>query len=363
MSDGTPRAERAQRQDLQALHQTSGVLSSSLDLGLVLSNLLLTAMSKLLVMRGIVLMRDGQQKPWHVAVAKGGKMPQVHTELGLPAKWDGRMLSGDEVPTVLAELGIKIAMPIRAHDKDIGIFGLGAKATGAAFDDAEREFVQSLVNMSATAVHNCLTVKKLNQANLDLSGKVQQLDTLFDLSKKFNNANLDREPVLKTLSRALMGQLLVRRYAFYLKRGNTTFELVLAKGVTGPDLDTAYLAGLCDSRQVDTESAGGDPLGRLGLALALPIEQQGEVHGILCLGPKASAQSYGKEDVEFLYSLGSMALTSLRNIELIEESIEKRRLEEELRTARGIQQRLLPGRIPSAKGLEIATLALPSREV
>ena len=45
-------AQRTTRHDLRALYETSQMLSSSLDLEFILNNLLLTAMSKLLVTRG-----------------------------------------------------------------------------------------------------------------------------------------------------------------------------------------------------------------------------------------------------------------------------------------------------------------------
>ncbi len=56
MPETTTRAQRTQRFDLRALFETSQLLSSSLDLEFVLSNLLLTAMSKLLVTRGAALL-------------------------------------------------------------------------------------------------------------------------------------------------------------------------------------------------------------------------------------------------------------------------------------------------------------------
>jgi len=72
---------------------------------------------------------------------------------------------------------------------------------------------------------------------------------------------------------------------------------------------------------------------------------------------------YTPEDIEFLYSLGSLAVMSIQNVDLIEERIEKQRLQEEMRMARSIQKRLLPGRIPQTQRLQIASIALPSREV
>ena len=62
---------------------------------------------------------------------------------------------------------------------------------------------------------------------------------------------------------------------------------------------------------------------------------------------------YYRKDIEFLYALGSLAVTSIQNAELVEERIARQRLEEELRMAREIQRNLLPASIPKIPGLEV----------
>ena len=76
-----------------------------------------------------------------------------------------------------------------------------------------------------------------------------------------------------------------------------------------------------------------------------------------------TGQAYLPDEVEFLIALGNLAVISIQNVELIEERIEKERMEEEMRMAREIQRGLLPRAIPEIRGLQVAALALPSREV
>src|SRR5690606_34665367 len=117
---------------------------------------------------------------------------------------------------------------------------------------------------------------------------------------------------------------------------------------------------LQDDEEADPQWQG---LRDRGIALAIPLQQHGETCGALCLGPKMTGQPYQPDDVEFLYALGNQALVSIQNTYLIEEQIEKERLEEEIRLARDIQLRLLPQEIPKFDRLDVAALALPSREV
>ena len=362
MSQEAQRTQRAQRYDLHALFQTSRMLGSSLELKFVLSNLLLTAMSKLLVTRSVALMRDSLAQAWRVAAVKGLPTLQEGALLELPKLPDEELLSGNQVPQKLSEMDIVLVIPVRTRNREIGMIGLGSKATRLPFDEAELEFVQSLVHMSAAAVHNSLMVEDLRLANRELDGKVQQLRTLFELSKEFN-ATVDREHVLKVFAFALMGQMLVKRHVFHIKYGGT-FRLVSEQGVQGVGIALEFLEGLSELVILVADNAGEfAELARYGLEVALPIRQQGEVQGVLCLGPKMTRQPYKPDDIEFVYSLGSLTVISIQNAELVEERIERKRLEEELRMARSMQERLLPRSIPKAAGLEVATLALPSREV
>ena len=219
-------------------------------------------------------------------------------------------------------------------------------------------------------------VEELQQANRDLDSKIQQLNTLFDLSQEFNSS-IDREYLVKLLTFALMGQMLVNRYLFVLKRGDlgaesggggNDFQIVAAQGIDRKECKQKVLNKFCDLTQELILKEGACPpewttLCDQGIALILPIKHQGEIQAVLCLGPKMTGADYQKGDFELLYALGNLAFVSIQNTYLVEERIEKERLEEEMRLARDIQERLLPSSVPSDSSVEMAALALPSRHV
>lgn len=367
------RTEHAQRYDLRSLFETSRVLSSSLDLNFVLSNLLLSAMSKLLVTRGVALMHDPVEKAYRTVSVKGinalsnGEL--VHVSEGAT----DTLRTGSRVPRSLFRLGIRLMLSVQFAHRTLGLIGLGAKATGKPFGEVELEFVQSLVNMSAGAVHNCLIVEELQQANRDLDGKIQQLNTLFELSREFN-ATMERSRLVRLFSFALMGQMLVSRHAFFLKsrdraEGGERLRVVSAQGLAEATFSEEEIALLGTRTELVLLDESPDASAELasfrarGLTLVLPLLHHHDVTGVLCLGPKGNGMPYQPDDIEFLYSLGNLAVVSLQNADLVEQRIEKERLEEELSMARDIQLRLLPQSLPAIVGLQVATLAVPSREV
>ena len=71
MTDRTAITPQTDHLDLRALYEATQLLSSSIDLEFVLNNLLLIAMSKLLVTRGMVLLFDPLSSSYRVAAVKG----------------------------------------------------------------------------------------------------------------------------------------------------------------------------------------------------------------------------------------------------------------------------------------------------
>ncbi len=356
------------RFDLTSVAEASALLNASPDLDFILGNLLLVAMSRLLVGRGVVLLAE-DDGAFRVAATKGrvGVAKGEALTLEAPAE----VAEGDAVPAALREHGIALLLPIRHQQRVTGLVGLGAKATGGGFDPSETAFAQSLVNISAAALHNAGVAAQLRTLNLDLRARVQELDTLFELAQAFGAA-LDRDAACKLLGFTLMGQLLVERHAILLRAagGDAPFEVAACRGL-GRDLDAPALdrlAALDVPIRLDDGSAPphalADLLRAYGFTLALPLRMQDAVRGALLLGPRATGRPYTAADVSFLTSLGALALTAIENAALVEARIEKERLEEELRLARSIQERLLPrGELPTVPGAEVAALALASRHV
>jgi sigma-B regulation protein RsbU (phosphoserine phosphatase) len=376
MPDSDLRVQRTERFDLRALYETSRILSSSLELEFVLNNLLLTAMSKLLVTKGAAFLFDPLESKYRAAAVKGLKSLGTGDAIAIEGVGIGALMQDSEIPDSLAKDGIHLAISVAYGDRELGLLALGKKATGQGFETTELEFIHSLVNMSSAAVHNSLMVEELRIANLDLDAKVQQLNTLFDLSQEFN-ATVDRDRLIKLFTLGLMGQMVVSKHLFLLGVEDEedadgvvdgkAFNVVTSKGIGQKDLDELTMRNLCSLKELfllDEEvPEGWEGFAERGLVLALPIRQKGDTCGVLCLGAKMTKQPFQPDEIEFLYALGNLAFVSLQNSYLVDQQLEKQRLEEEMRLARQIQEGLQPSTLAEVEGLQIASIALPSRHV
>lgn len=104
-----------------------------------------------------------------------------------------------------------------------------------------------------------------------------------------------------------------------------------------------------------------------GARLIVPLLSQGELVGMLTLGPRRSEQDYAGDDKALLASLATQAAPALRVAQLVRqqraEARERERIAQELRVARLIQQTLLPREIPAVPGWGITPYYEPAREV
>src|SRR5262245_58849798 len=104
-----------------------------------------------------------------------------------------------------------------------------------------------------------------------------------------------------------------------------------------------------------------------GVKLAVPLVSQGELLGVLNLGPRLSQQDYSSDDRALLNNLATQAAPALRVAQLVRqqqaEVRARERIEQELQVARLIQQTLLPKTEPVLPGWQISAYYQPARAV
>lgn len=132
----------------------------------------------------------------------------------------------------------------------------------------------------------------------------------------------------------------------------------------------AYLqsaSGAVDVEALDLDSPALTDLRAAGVKLAVPLVSQGELIGVLYLGPRRSEQDYSCDDRKLLDSLAAQAAPALRVGQLVRqqkaEAATRERFEAELEVARLIQQNFLPQQLPELPGWEVAAHYRPAREV
>ena len=108
--------------------------------------------------------------------------------------------------------------------------------------------------------------------------------------------------------------------------------------------------GAVDLETLELDSPALRELKAAGVKLAVPLVSQGELIGVLNLGPRLSEQEYSSDDRRLLDNLAAQAAPALRVGQLVREqeaeAATRQRFEQELEVARLIQQHFLPKELP-----------------
>jgi serine phosphatase RsbU (regulator of sigma subunit)/anti-sigma regulatory factor (Ser/Thr protein kinase) len=125
--------------------------------------------------------------------------------------------------------------------------------------------------------------------------------------------------------------------------------------------------GAVELKSLELDSPALEQMRAQGITMVVPLVTQGELIGLLNLGPRLSDQEYSPDDRRLLESLAAQVAPAVKVGQLVrEQEAEVRareRLEQELEVARLIQQNFLPKELPDLPGWRVAAYYRPARTV
>src|ERR671915_255304 len=145
----------------------------------------------------------------------------------------------------------------------------------------------------------------------------------------------------------------------------------------GPELEiapndpiVAYFAsasGVVEIDKLDLDSPALRAMKEADIKVVVPLVSQGELIGLLNLGPRLSQQEYSADDRKLLNDLATQTAPAVQVAQILppqkQQAQERERIEQGLRGARLIQQTLLPKHVPDLPGYQLAAYYQPAREV
>jgi phosphoserine phosphatase RsbU/P len=358
--------------ELSALFEISQTLNSSLNLKSILDNILLVPMGRMMIGKGLILLKKENQN-YKIETVKGVPLSLISKNIELNDLPSHPIFISDisddlDWKSFFYEYKIELLIPFVSRKEILGVLAFGKKLTNQSLTEEETEFLTSLSNIATTSIENALVFEKLTKVNLELDHKIQELNTLFDIGKELN-LTFDKQTILKLISYAIMGQITVNNFIIAVKEENY-FKTEFVKGSQFKLNIGEKCHFLCEKSSFittpyirDDNTEYDDILLEKGIQVVVPMQIQNEIKGFIFLGDKITKQGFRKSDLEFLQTLGNIAIISLENARLFQETLEKQKLEEEMALARNIQNRLLPKDIPQFENLKIHGLNIPSKHV
>lgn len=331
---------------LEALLESAQLLHASLDLDDLLKHLLRTVMGRLVVSKGLI------------AVAADGVM-KLALVRGLPKLKAG--LEFDE--SAAREAGIRILLPIGDETQPVGVLGLGASMSGEISDE-ELDFVSALLGIAASGIENARAHREAQRLNQDLDQKVQELRALLDLVRGLT-ATLEPDDVARLLALTLAGRWAIRKYAVIAwKEGHP--DVLRHKGLELPDLSACkqLMNELAEAQMTENLPAGELKASLLAqqCAVIFPIRSADQSSGgLVLLGARPGNLKFSEADLEFGAGLVTQAAVAFDNSWYFKETLEKKKIEQELTLAANIQSTLFPAEMPRLTGFDLAARNRPAR--
>ena len=348
------------KRNLNALVEFSKTINSSLDLKFILNNVLLTCMGKFFATKGAIAINEkGVLK---IMISKGVSTDfeenfpviTVNDVIDESGKFKNITDSGSFVCTEF----------IQASEKHLGIIFLGEKLNKTLYSNEDIQFLKTILNISATAIQNSMVINELKQVNRTLDTRINRLNSLFELSKEFG-LFAESTKVIKLLVYSIIGQFMISKYAVLMFEKDeiniieSKFPLDEIKGILN-DTDIKSIDSAVEKNQLENQYKS---LFEIGVEQVVPMQIQGKTKGLILLGNRINKQQFTESDIEFIYSVGSLAIISLENERLFKEELEKHKLEEELELAREIQRNLFPSEIVQLNNFEISAENISSKQV
>lgn len=348
------------KRNLTALVEFSRIINSSTDLDFIINNILLTCMGKFLSTKGLFALRlNGKLK---IQSSKG--IPREILEKYSDTEKVEKFFKDKEYRSYPGLGELCVTEEVISSDRVLGIICLGEKLNKTIYSDDDREFLRTILNISSTAIQNSIVINELKKVNRILDSRLHRLNSLFELSKEFALFS-DSSRVARLLVYSVIGQLFVSKFAV-ITFGEGGSEILESK------MDNEKLLQVISAnnlRKLEFPITGEgitqkySDLQYLGVELVVPMQIQGETKGLIFLGARINKQNYSEADIEYVYSVGSLAIISIENKRLFLEELEKKKLEDELDIARDIQKNLLPHSIPEFNNFNVSAINVSSRQV
>lgn len=356
--------------ELNSLIEFSQLINSNLNVDFIFGNILLSIMGKMMITKGMFLVKQQKkgENTFLINSIKGISRNFANTEIEFEFPRLSIFTLDDikEYDNFFRKNGFIFFFKIFFDKKFLGVLCLGKKINGNAINKDETIFIETLLNISAPAIENSLKFSEIKVLNEDLSTQINQLKSLFELSKELNTNFLDRDKIIRLLNYTLLGNFGVKDLLIFSKFRSDKFY-PLNKSKNAPD-EEDFLNALEEIQDtvIITGNSGNIAVQKLhsqNYKILFPIWNKEKIDAIVCLGNKLNKKDFTEEDLQFLESILNLSMLSIDNTILFSEYVEKQKIEKELMIAREMQVALLPKELPEIDNYSISAMNVPALHV
>ncbi len=269
-------------------------------------------------------------------------------------------------------IGIKInnllSVPLIRRGRLLGVLEAVNKKEGQIFTEKDLDNLHLLANQIAVALDNSILYQKAKKESL-------RKEVLLEVGKSLSSS-LDLDEVLEKIIQSVKQVVNYDAVGIFLVDKKTQeveqfkihgydpaiaadLNLKIGQGLVGWVAKTGEAVIVPDVRK--DERYINARLSTLS-EMVVPILTDGRILGVFDL-QSDHLNAYSEEDLELLTAFASQAGVSIERARLHKETLEKRKLEEDLKIARDIQKTFLPKENPIVFGFDVSGINISSETV
>ena len=227
---------------------------------------------------------------------------------------------------------IKLMFPMRIKDHFVGLLFLTEKKSGEPYVNSDIMLFQAIVGLASTSINNAMLFERSEETKNDLDHKVFNLMTLQQASKVLSST-LNLEELINISIDMFLETVWANKGVLMLSSDETSkLEVKAFKGITEEEVEflkkdpaeSWVMAAIeKEHKPIFARELSGKSYQsymalnkELPFAVYVPMIKEGELYGIVKVGPKINGEAFTDNDLEFFETLASQAVIAFENARL-----------------------------------------------
>jgi len=228
---------------------------------------------------------------------------------------------------------IRLLFPMRIKDHFVGIIILGEKRDDTPYTTADRQLIQAVAGLAGTSINNAALYEKSESTKNELDRKVFNLMALQQAGKVLSSTlNLD-ELIKSSIDMFLETVWSNKGVLMLFAEDRPELEVKAFKGLSGEEVEALAMDPAETWAMTTLEKEKKPILARelasasnfqsyttvnrqIPFAVYIPLLKEGEIYGVMKIGPKINAEPFTENDLEFFITLASQAVIAYENARL-----------------------------------------------
>jgi len=228
---------------------------------------------------------------------------------------------------------LKIIFPMRIKDHLVGLLILADRKNGNGLEESDYLMIQAIVGLASTSINNAMLFENSEATKNELDHKVFNLMTL-QQSGKVLSSTLDLNELIKISIDMFLETVWANKGVLMLfSDDRPELEVKAYKGLSKEEIDALkkdpaeawamttiekerkpiFAQDLSGKASYQTYSAANR---NLPFAIYVPMLKEGELYGVVKVGPKINGEAFSENDLEFFATLSSQAVIAFENARL-----------------------------------------------